>query len=239
VKDFLEKKWWLGLGVIIATIAACVFGIPQFIENNKSETIRYMTYGDQNTTNDSLPISKPISQDTVSINTKTITSTKLVDVQHIWEIGINYSMIKNLYDQSNLLALEEYHDSKLSSFSVVVYPFRENASVCVFLYFCSAWTQRELQLLSIDYGEVKLLQNTSLFFHEPYEQLPWDQNPDWLLFLRKACEKVDLLLSHNEDTRYQITAHTKNSWSISFYDIVANQEYSFSWDGQGEPNQTK
>jgi len=243
VKKFLEKRWWQGLGVIAAIVLALIFGIPQFFEKPHSEVIQYIFYSENNTKGIT---SKEITS--TQIPTKTTedvkditTSTKLVDEQYIWKLSIDNSVINSLYDKANDLANNELHDSKLTSFYIVVYPYREYFTVSIFFNFYSKWTDRSIKYVSSDANNVKQRGEQEPTKYDTYratfDELPWIKNPEWLLFLRKSYEKVSPIISHNENTRYQVTAAAGLTphWLTLFFDGTTNQSYYYSWDGQGDP----
>jgi hypothetical protein len=233
---FFEKRWWQGLSVISAIVLACVFGIPPLIKSCQ-------------TSDNPLKIEKPITTDNMvysttileSITPKSTNTNTLVDSNYIWKLSIDNSVIDELYNKAHDLAVNELHDATLTAFYIIVYPYWQNPALVVIFDFYSQWTDRSLSFSSSNMNDVvqngDQKQNTLNTYTTIFDELPWIQNPEWQLFLRKSYEKVSISLQKNENTHYQITASAglNPHWVSVFVDGSTEQIYRFSWDGQGDP----
>lgn len=251
MREFLEKRWWQGVGGI-AGIIALVLVMLQFlgIVNISGLAVSIAL-------NIILAIAlasiaiwatkwKHKYEDTSSRLEKITGLMKkperqrilLPDPNYIWKLNIDNTLLTELYGQGHGLAITKFHDAKLSGLDIIVYPYREDR-VSIMFSFYSQWGNRECTYIISETRDIKeSLPSEPAEFKATFRELPWLQHPNWPQFLRKSCEKVGPL-PQADWTIYHLSIYAQASqealWDVSFEDGVTGKKFNFSWDGKGEP----
>lgn len=250
MKEFLEKRWWGGISVIIALL----LGIPALIQYFGEVNISWLAV--------TITLNAVL---VIALTLVAIWSTRLKrkyeaianrleklgkaaerqivllpDPDYIWKLNIGNDLLTQLYGEAHGLAMTDFQDAKLSRLSILVYPYQENDRASIIFSFYSKWADRECACLV---SEARNMRKTvpsypatnelsRVIFDEP----PWLRFPNWSQFVRKACEKAGPL-SPAYWTGYHVSvmAFRKIPWDISFEDGVTGREVVFSWDGKGDP----
>ena len=224
IKEFFEKRWWLGVGALVA-IALLVVAVLQFVDTEKpEETVT--------------PIPEP-QEETVELVPER-QRVFLPNENEIWRLNIDNSLLTELYGEAHGLAITKFQDAKLARMGIVVQPYDKFSRVGIIFTFYSQWADRICKYLeseTSDMAEFKPSKPaTSEYDRITFDELPWLRDPEWPQFLRKASEKAGPL-SPDERTYYVLAACAAfdPQWSISFYDGVTGNEFRFDWDGKGDP----
>jgi hypothetical protein len=253
LKEFLEKRWWQGVGGIAALIAI-VIAILQWqgivsiswlavsIMVNIMLAValavvavlarRWKRRGEQ--------LSSRIGEiEGLVERQKEARKRKRVllpDPNCTWKLSVDNALLNELYGQAYGLAVNKYHDAKLSGLGILVSPYRHDR-VSILFDFYSRWARRECTFFISE-----ILDMTESVPSKPkaagatFEELPWIRDPNWQQFLKKSCEKAGPL-SPAFNTGYILSADAGEGpqWWISFTDGVTGKECRFDWDGKGEP----
>ena len=237
MREFLEKRWWGGVGVIIALI----LGLPALLQYFGKVDIPWLAI------TIALNIILVVTLVLVAI---WITKLKkqeqprkrqrvlLPDLNYICRLNIDNALLTELYSQAHGLATTRFHDSKLSRLSIIVHPYQEDR-VSIMFGFYSQCGSRDCTCIVSEIRDIKeSLPSKPAEFKATFDELPWLRDPDWLEFLKKSCEKVGPL-SQADWTMYHLYTHASGPkeqlWDVSFEDGVTGKEFRFSWDGKGEP----
>lgn len=171
-----------------------------------------------------------------------VKSTEIIllpDKVEMTKLDISNDFLTREYMQALSQATVKYHDAKLNSFSILVYPFSETGSgVNIFFDFYSQWADKMCKFIFQD----DTGQTTPRSRDEPADfdfqrtiitELPWDANPHWLQFLDRVYEKIKPL-HQDPNTSYHISASADrlHPWAARFEDGVTGKKYRFKWDGK-------
>ncbi len=257
MKEFLEKRWWQGVGGI-AGIIALVFVVLQFlgivnisglgvsIALNIMLAIALALIGIWATRwkrkyeNASSRLEKSEGLLMKWMKKSERQRVLLPDKDEMWRLNIDNALLTQLYGQAHGLATTRFHDAKLCGLDIIVYPYDPLDRVSIMFSFYSRWADRKCTYILGETRDMTESQPSKpakceedrVTFHE----LPWVKDLDWSQFIRKSCEKVGPL-SPARWTGYHIStaAWLELQWSISFKGGVTGKESDFSWDGKGEP----
>ena len=239
LKEFLEKRWWQGVGGI-AGLIAIVIGILQW---RGIVNISWLAVSI------AVNIILAIALTVVAIRArkwkrrgeqlKKRKRDLLPDSNCIWELNIDNVLLNELYGQAYGLAVNKYHDAKLSHLAILVYPYLDDR-VSIQFSFYSKWADRVSTFVISEIGDIyELLPDkpaAAKFERTTFDELPWNREQNWMQFLKKSCEKVGPL-SPDSWTHYMLLALSGagHHWSMSFKDGVTGKESWLNWDGKGDP----
>lgn len=257
MKEFLEKRWWGGVSVIIALL----LGIPALIQYFGEVNISWLAV--TIALNAILAIAlilvavwnarlkhkyENISgrleeiKEFVEKQMKTMKQQRVLlsDPDYIWKLNIDNTLLTQLHGQAHGLAMIEFEDAKLSRLGIIVNPYQAHDRVSILFTFYSKWADRVCTCIVTEVRNM----NKSVPSHPATDELdrvtfdepPWLRDPNWPQFVRKACEKAGPL-SRADWTGYHVSAMAWNEppWDISIKDGATGREVDFSWDGKGDP----
>jgi len=254
-REFLEKRWWQGIGGI-AGIAALVLVVLQFlgivhisgiavsIAVNIILAITLALVATRATkwkrkyehvSSELEKIKGLVERQKEASKPKRVL---LPNSSSIWKLSLDNVLLNELYGQAYGRAASRYHDAKLCGFTILVFPHGGD-KVSILFHFCSQWAGRECTFIISEIGDMeenlpnKPIELGATFFGE----LPWIQCPNWPEFLRLSCEKAHPL-SPARWSNYMLLVTVKEGklrWSISFEDGVTGETSWFRWDGKSEP----
>ena len=248
MRQFFEKRWWGGVGVIIALI----LGLPALLQYFGKVDIPWLAV--TIALNIILVVTlvlvaiwitklKRKYEDASSRLKKQEQPRKrqrvlLPDLNYICRLNIDNVLLTELYSQAHGLATTRFHDSKLNSLHIIVRPYHEDR-VSIIFGFYSQWGNRKCTCIVSEIRDItESLPSKPAEFEATFDELPWLRDPDWLEFLKKSCEKVGPL-SQADWTMYHLSTYAWASqeklWHVSFEDGGTGKEFGFSWDGKGEP----
>jgi hypothetical protein len=254
LKEFLEKRWWQGVGGIAALIAIVIAilqwqgivnisGLALSITLNIILAIalavvavlarRWKRRGEQLSSRLE-EVAGVVERQKEAMKPKRVL---LPDPNCIWKLNIDNVLLNELYGQAYGHAVDKYHDAKLSGLAILVHPYFEDTRVSIHFEFYSQWAQRQCTLIIHEIGDMtESVPSKPEATAEIFEELPWIRDPNWPQFLRQSCEKVGPL-SPALWTHYTLSAYAREEdrWSITFEDGVTGKEFWFYWDGKGEP----
>lgn len=255
-KEFLEKRWWQGIGGI-AGIAALVLAVLQLrgivhisglavsIAVNIILAVvlalvavrasRWKRKYERVSTSLEEIKGRVEEQKEVRIRKRVL----LPDPDYIWRLNIDNTLLTELYGQAQGRAITKFHDAKLRDVAILVFPYEKDEDrVSVHFGFYSQWADRGCTYIVSEMRDMRESRPDKLEKWErvTFDELPWLKDPNWPQFLKKSCEKVEPL-SPADWTNYQICAMAwrKPPWSVTFEDGLTGKESNFSWDGKGEP----
>ena len=223
MKEFLEKRWWMGVAAI-AAIIMLVFAGLQLVPTEKREDIV-------------TPL--PEREEAVELVPER-QRIFLPNKNEIWRLNIDNSLLTELYGKAHGLAIAAFQDAKLARMSIVVHPHRKGHRVGIFFIFYSQWADRICTYCEFESSDMREVTPSEPARNEhdriTFDELPWLRDPEWPQFLRKASEKASPL-SPVERTYYVLSASAAYhpQWSIAFYDGVSGNEFAFDWEGEGDP----
>lgn len=256
LKEFLEKRWWQGVGGI-AGLVALVLVILQFLG-----IVHISGLAVSITVNIILAIALAL----VSIRAirwkrrgehlssrleeiaglaerqkeaKKRKRVLLPDPNCIWKLNIDNVLLNESYGQAYGHAVNKYHDAKLSCLAILVHPYADDR-VSIHFSFYSKWADRVSSFGISEVGDIhEFLPDkpaASNFERTTFDELPWNREQNWLQFLKKSCEKVGPL-SPDRWTNYTLSAypHAESPWLMHFEDGVTGKEIWLDWDGKGDP----
>lgn len=252
-REFLERRWWQGIGGI-AGIAALVLAILQLrgilhisglavsIAVNIILAVilaLVATWAIKWKRKHEHASSRLEEIEGLTERQKEAKKRKRVllpDPNYMWKLNIDNVLLNELYGQAYGLAVNEYHDAKLSGLGIVVHPYQHDR-VSILLDFYSQWARRECTFFISEIRDMtESVPSKPKAAGATFEELPWIRDPNWQQFLKKACEKARPL-SPALKTEYIISADTGENpqWWILFMDGVTGKELGFDWDAKGEP----
>lgn len=253
MKEFLEKRWWQGIGGI-AGITAIVIGLLQWrdilhisgiavsIALNIIFAIVLVVlivwginwkrkYKDATSRIEEMQreTEKPFERKRVL----------LPDSTNISRLNIDNALLNELYGQASGHAVNKYHDAKLNALVILVHPYNPTLGVSIMFYFYSEWANRVCRFhISETQDMHELLPGYPAGGSDKatFDELPWLRDQNWPHFLKKSCERVGPL-SPNPWTDYMLSAYAFRAlhWGITFEDGVTGKRSRFEWDGIGEP----
>jgi len=264
MKNFLEKRWWGGVGVIVTLI----LGVPALIQLIGKAQVSWLAV----TITLSIVLAIVIILLTIwnmklqgkykDVNTRVQNIRELLKQQHgheqedkkntmillpdpnyIWKLNIDNTLLTQLCGQAHGLALDKFSDAKLHDMSIQVNPYNDNDRVTVYFEFYSKWADRRIAFYFNERGNMEELRSYPAEIEADrlvFNEMPWLRDPDWPDFLRKSCEKVDplshdLFTSYHLSTQVQFPPLYELPWTILFEDGVTGKTYRLEWDGKGEP----
>lgn len=257
MKEFLEKRWWGGVGVIIALI----LGVPALIQFWGKVNISWLAvtialniilvitlalvaiwitklkrkYEDAN---NRLEKSKGLLMELMKKSERQ--RILLSDPNHIWKLNVDNDVLTKLYGEAHGQATTKFHDAKLADLDIIVNPYKSGDRVGILFSFYSRWADRKCTFIvgeTVDVHEsVPSEPAKDDNDRVTFEELPWLKNLNWPQFIRKSCEKAEPL-SPSDGSIYHVStrAWQEPPWDISFRDGITGKEFRFSWDGKGDP----
>ncbi len=257
MKEFLEKRWWQGVGGI-AGIIALVLVVLQFLGIVNISWLGFSIainiifgmalalvviwaikwkhrYVD---VNGRLEKIKEIMEK--QPRTMKVKRVLLPDPKYIWKLNIDNALLMDMYGEAHANAITDFHDARLADLDIIVYPYAPRDRVSILFGFYSRWADRVCTYIiteSIDmHQSVPSEPATDDSDRVTFSELPWIRDSDWSQFLRKSCEKVGPI-SPARWTLYHLStrAWREPLWSIDFKDGVTGREFKCSWVGEGEP----
>ena len=256
-KEFLEKRWWQGVGGIAGLVALVVLAVLQF-----RGIVHISGLAVSIAVNIILAIALALvavratrwkrKYERVSSRLEEIEGlvekqkearkrkrVLLPDPNYIGRLNIDNTLLTELYGQAQGRAITKFHDAKLRDVAILVSPYQEGEDrVSLHFGFYSQWADRGCTYIVSEMSDIRESHPDKLEKWEraTFDELPWLKDPNWPQFLKKSCEKVEPL-SPAYWTNYQISAMVwrKPPWSVTFEDGLTGKESSFLWDGKGEP----
>jgi len=258
-REFLEKRWWQGIGGI-AGIIAIVIGILKWQGIGISGLAVSITLNIifvaalviiaiwatkwkrkcEVASSRLGELQRLVGETIEAIKAqKKVTGLKRVllpDPNNISKLNVDNDLLNELYGQAYSRAVSKYHDAKLSGFAILVDPYSDDR-VSIHFDFHSQWAGRECTFMIGEIGDMQeSLPNEPVEREATFDELPWIQEPNWLQFLKKSCERAGPL-SPARWSGYILSADAGRDpqWWIYFSDGVTGKKSRFDWDGIGEP----
>jgi hypothetical protein len=176
---------------------------------------------------------EPMILDNTTVNTLT------VNEEHMWQLNINDFLLDQLYSEAYNVAVLNIPDAKLSEFDIDVFPYSPSSKVRITYCFYSKLADRELDYVFNDKLKMNLERDISgniVVNRVTFDSYPWITNEDWLLSIKKACEKIGpLTLDMHTGYLVWVVNSPKLTWHININDGVNWHWTLFRWDGQGDP----
>jgi len=246
MKEFLEKRWWQGIGGI-AGVMALVLVILQF---------RGIVHISALTVSIAVNIILAIALALVAVRAiswkhkyeaasnrlkekkETLKRQRVLlpDPNNVGQLNIDNAFLNERYGQAYARAVNKYHDAKLSSFAISVNPHWDD-KVSLHFDFYSQWARRECTFIISEIGDMReSLPDRPKVAGATFDELPWIRDPSWPQTFKKSCEKVGPL-SPARWTNYMFWAKAGEGspWTISFEDGVTGEESYLHWGGEGKP----
>lgn len=235
IKEFFEKRWWLGVGALVAIALLVVAVLPLVCAEKPEGTVTPIPEPQEESVT---PAPEP-QEETVELVPER-QRVFLPNENEIWRLNVDNSLLTELYGKAHGLAINKFQDAKLARMSIVVHPHRTGNRVGIIFTFYSQWADRRCQYRESEASDMAELKPSEPakddYDRSTFDELPWLRDPEWPQFLRKTSEKAGPL-SPNERTYYVLSAYSAfdQQWSIWFYDGVTGNEFRFDWDGKGDP----
>lgn len=235
IKEFLEKRWWVGVAAIVA-IALLVVAVLPFVCAEKPEgTVTPIPEPQEETVT---PAPEP-QEETVELVPER-QRVFLPNKNEIWRLNVDNSLLTELYGEAHGLAITKFQDAKLARMSIVVHPYWTGSRVGIIFTFYSQWADRICKYRESEASDMAELKPSKPAEYEyeriTFDEQPWLRDPEWPQFVRKAYEKAGPL-TPDEQTYYILSAFAAfdPQWSIGFYDGFTGNKFEFDWDGKGDP----
>lgn len=260
-KEFLEKRWWQGVGGIAGLVALVVLAVLQFrgivhisglavsIAVNIILAIALALVAVRATrwkrkyerVSGKLEEIKGLVEEQREAMEEQREAMRrkrvfLPDPNNVSKLNIDNDLLNELYGQAYSRAVSKYHDAKLSSLTILVYPYKDDR-VSIHFNFYSQWAGRQCTLMIGEIGDMReSLPNKPTEGEATFEELPWVRDPNWPQFLKKSCEKVGPLPpAPGSDCFLLAEAGGNFRWRVAFEDGVTGKVFWLRWDGKGEP----
>jgi hypothetical protein len=173
-------------------------------------------------------------------------SIYLPDERESNELNFDNRLLDDVYEKALKIASSTYSDSRLSFFSIQVYPYwsietddsiiKSNVNIHYSFY-----SKNSNKVCRIIFNEVDGIHHlspdedaTNWLERIVLPRVPW-KGVNWKLFLNKAFDKVKPL-STSEKTYYDLLKCVSDEdfpWSIVFFDGFSGKKQVFNWNGKG------
>jgi hypothetical protein len=168
-------------------------------------------------------------------------SVLLPDGADFASLSIDNDFLNQLYGQAYRHAITKYHDAKLGSFVLDVYPFMTAfPRVQISLYFRSLSTKRQCRFDFDDKdNQIRNILPDGFIKNEhqmnSFSTLPWDRSPHWLQFLKQMYGGISPLSQvTGTHCSLHVFPHEEDNatWLLSFKDGFQGRVFDYEWNGK-------